>query len=179
MIHLLPWKWAPAKTESINQTEVCSAERVLRSARQISLYLQQKFWQVLVSICSAEDAPAESWFSHLCPYEPNGIERSMKHYYCGFIIVEIFEHQFSWISLSSSLKYIMYMTTFSFGSLNNNHAFSTNFLSSVKFYETHKNWCPQVFQKPYKLTFALFSGEVIRSLRRLLFLTPLHLWTAM
>lgn len=148
---------------------MCSAERVLRSARQISLYLQQKFWQVLVSIRSAEDAPridrcliklsqrlfisalskAESWFSHLCPYEPNGTERSMKHYYCGFFIVAMFEHQFSWISLSSSLKYIMYMTTFSIGSPNNNHAFSTNFLSSVKFYETHKNWCPQVFQKPY------------------------------
>lgn len=94
---------------------------------------------------------AESWFSHLCPYEPNGIERSMKHYHCGFIIVAMFEHQFSWISLSSSLiqKYVMYMTTFSIGSPNNNHAFSTNFLNSVKFYETHKNWCPQVFQKPY------------------------------
>lgn len=148
---------------------MCSAERVLRSARQISLYLQQKFWQVLVSIRSAEDAPridrcliklsqrlfisalskAESWFSHLCPYEPNGTERSMKHYYCGFFIVAMFEHQFSWISLSSSLKYIMYMTTFSIVSPNNNHAFSTNFLNSVKFYETHKNWCPQVFQKPY------------------------------
>lgn len=148
---------------------MCSAERVLRSARQISLYLQQKFWQVLVSIRSAEDAPridrcliklsqrlfisalskAESWFSHLCPYEPNGIERSMKHYHCGFIIVAMFEHQFSWISLSSSLRYVMYMTPFSIGSPYNNHAFSTNFLNSVKFYETHKNWCPQVFQKPY------------------------------
>lgn len=33
----------------------------------------------------------------------------------------------------------MYMTPFSIGSPNNNHAFSTNFLNSVKFYETHKN----------------------------------------